>query len=156
MADTSSGGWHPDPTGRHQHRWWDGTQWTDQVSDGGATSTDPMTAPPAAPMAPAYGFGGPPAPRKGANWKIIGIVGAVLVVAIGLVVFLAVRDNGTSRDEAVDVCVHEGFSRSQCECLIDEYLDAGGSLDDFDDEGEMEDLDLGPEESRDVFACLQE
>ena len=38
----AAGAWHPDPTGRHQQRWWDGTQWTDQVADGGATSTDPL------------------------------------------------------------------------------------------------------------------
>jgi Protein of unknown function (DUF2510) len=26
--------WHPDPGGRSRWRWWDGRQWTDQVSDG--------------------------------------------------------------------------------------------------------------------------
>lgn len=26
-------GWHPDPTGRHQHRWWNGSAWTDQVAE---------------------------------------------------------------------------------------------------------------------------
>ena len=41
-AGASAGAWHPDPTGRHQQRWWDGTKWTDQVADGGATSTDPL------------------------------------------------------------------------------------------------------------------
>ena len=34
--------WHPDPSGRHQHRLWDGTQWSDQVSDDGVISTDPV------------------------------------------------------------------------------------------------------------------
>lgn len=34
-------GWHPDPTGRHQVRWWDGTRWTDWVGDHGQTSQDP-------------------------------------------------------------------------------------------------------------------
>ena len=24
-----AGEWHPDPTGRHEYRWWDGQQWTD-------------------------------------------------------------------------------------------------------------------------------
>ena len=37
-----SGQWHPDPTGRHQLRYWDGSAWTDHVSNGGATSTDPL------------------------------------------------------------------------------------------------------------------
>ena len=27
--------WHPDPTGRHELRFWNGTDWTDDVSDGG-------------------------------------------------------------------------------------------------------------------------
>ncbi|MCB1017047.1 MAG: DUF2510 domain-containing protein, partial [Acidimicrobiales bacterium] len=40
-APAGAGAWHPDPTGRHQQRWWDGQQWTDHVSDGGATSSDP-------------------------------------------------------------------------------------------------------------------
>jgi uncharacterized protein YxjI len=41
---TTPANWHPDPTGRHQHRYWDGTKWTDNVSDNGVTSTDPVVA----------------------------------------------------------------------------------------------------------------
>ena len=26
-------GWHPDPSGKHQLRYWDGTQWTDHVAN---------------------------------------------------------------------------------------------------------------------------
>lgn len=33
--------WHPDPSGRHEYRLWDGSTWTDQVSDGGVVTTDP-------------------------------------------------------------------------------------------------------------------
>jgi Protein of unknown function (DUF2510) len=36
--------WHPDPTGRHQVRLWDGVQWSDQVSDDGVVSTDQIGA----------------------------------------------------------------------------------------------------------------
>ena len=36
--------WEPDPTGRHQYRWWDGEQWTDQVADDGIQSVDPVSA----------------------------------------------------------------------------------------------------------------
>lgn len=36
--------WHPDPTGRHELRYWDGAQWTEHVSDQGKTSTSPMDA----------------------------------------------------------------------------------------------------------------
>jgi uncharacterized protein YxjI len=33
--------WYPDPFGRHEHRYWDGTQWTEHVSSHGRQSTDP-------------------------------------------------------------------------------------------------------------------
>jgi len=43
--------WNPDPYGRHALRYWDGTQWTEHVSDEGRASVDPL--PPAdAPTAP--------------------------------------------------------------------------------------------------------
>lgn len=32
--------WYPDPSGRHEHRLWDGTNWTDDVSDRGVASKD--------------------------------------------------------------------------------------------------------------------
>lgn len=35
-------GWHPDPSGRHWWRWWDGRGWTDHVADGGAPYVDPL------------------------------------------------------------------------------------------------------------------
>ena len=27
--------WYPDPGGKHEHRYWDGHQWTDNVADHG-------------------------------------------------------------------------------------------------------------------------
>ena len=48
-------GWNPDPTGRHEYRYWDGGRWTDDVSDGGATSVDPVEGAP-------FPGGGPGAP----------------------------------------------------------------------------------------------
>ena len=36
-------GWNPDPSGRHQLRYWNGTAWTDDVSDSGVTTKDPLT-----------------------------------------------------------------------------------------------------------------
>jgi hypothetical protein len=32
--------WHPDPTGRHDHRWWDGERWTEHVADAGVAGVD--------------------------------------------------------------------------------------------------------------------
>lgn len=34
--------WAPDPTGRHQWRWWGGVAWTDHVADDGVASEDPL------------------------------------------------------------------------------------------------------------------
>ncbi len=50
MSDLPGGtppGWYADPEGRHQHRWWDGTVWTDQVADDGVATLDPMAGTPA-------------------------------------------------------------------------------------------------------------
>jgi hypothetical protein len=32
-AATPPAGWYPDPTGRHERRWWDGEGWTHEVAD---------------------------------------------------------------------------------------------------------------------------
>jgi hypothetical protein len=42
--NTPASGWHRDPTARHEYRYWDGSRWTDDVSDRGVTATDPMPA----------------------------------------------------------------------------------------------------------------
>jgi len=35
-------GWHADPFGRHSHRWWDGTGWSEKVrTDLGGRGIDP-------------------------------------------------------------------------------------------------------------------
>jgi putative membrane protein len=39
---TTAPGWFADPGRRHQARYWDGTQWTVQISDDGVTGTDPL------------------------------------------------------------------------------------------------------------------
>ncbi|MFN8017092.1 MAG: phospholipid scramblase-related protein [Acidimicrobiales bacterium] len=53
MSDQGPGGhapaWYPDPMGRHEYRWFDGAQWTDQVSSHGRQSVDPVQAPAAVP-----------------------------------------------------------------------------------------------------------
>lgn len=49
--------WYPDPSGRFEYRWFDGTRWTDQVSAGGAQRTDvPATQAPPAPSEPTAGI----------------------------------------------------------------------------------------------------
>ena len=34
--------WAPDPTGRPQQRWWNGTAWTDQVLNDATVRSDPL------------------------------------------------------------------------------------------------------------------
>lgn len=44
MPETTTwpAGWFPDPTGRHDHRWWDGGAWTAHVADAGIAGLDPL------------------------------------------------------------------------------------------------------------------
>lgn len=39
---TAPAGWFADPTGRHQLRYWDASQWTHHVSDNGTVGSDPV------------------------------------------------------------------------------------------------------------------
>jgi hypothetical protein len=81
MTPDNPARWAPDPLGRHQYRYWDGSQWTDHVSDDGVVQSDPpVVGPPAAaaasagaadPVARNGGFGathlGAPMPGTGAS-----------------------------------------------------------------------------------------
>jgi hypothetical protein len=42
-APQAPAGWYPDPTGRHEHRYWLGTTWSEHVADSGKQSTDRLT-----------------------------------------------------------------------------------------------------------------
>lgn len=55
MTGAGPPAWHPDPTGRHEHRWWDGAGWTGTISDGGRVGDDPAGAPTRSAEAPAVG-----------------------------------------------------------------------------------------------------
>ena len=46
-AQSPPAGWYPDPSGRHQYRFFTGHDWTADVVDNGAHSTEPLPAPPA-------------------------------------------------------------------------------------------------------------
>ncbi|KUI15854.1 Tellurium resistance protein [Mycobacterium lehmannii] len=53
MTAPSNGSWRPDPEGRYEYRWWDGHNWTDQVSHQGQVGRAPLTS-----------LGGPPPARQ--------------------------------------------------------------------------------------------
>src|SRR6476620_11671649 len=65
-AMMESAGWHPDPSLRHEYRYWDGSGWTDTVADSGLVTVDPLNAVPASePVAAAPPFASP----AGAAWQ---------------------------------------------------------------------------------------
>lgn len=41
MSQLASG-WYADPSGRHLYRYWDGSRWSNQISDGKASAIDPI------------------------------------------------------------------------------------------------------------------
>jgi Protein of unknown function (DUF2510) len=45
-SSAASADWYPDPVGRHQYRYWDGTSWTHHVADDGKASVDPLAQAP--------------------------------------------------------------------------------------------------------------
>lgn len=51
--------WERDPTGRHEHRYWNGSGWTDHVADAGRMGVDPISKPSTAIDASSSGATGP-------------------------------------------------------------------------------------------------
>lgn len=84
MTQTPAG-WMTDPTGRHQLRHWDGSQWTAHISNNGVPGTDalPQAAPRTAqPLRPDGGF------VHFLRYLLIGLVmGLLCYVIVGLVWF---------------------------------------------------------------------
>jgi hypothetical protein len=71
MVDAS---WQPDPSGAHELRYWNGTAWTEHVSDQGTTGQDPLSAPlpppvPAPPPLPPSAPAPEAAPAGKLGWK---------------------------------------------------------------------------------------
>jgi Protein of unknown function (DUF2510) len=101
-------GWERDPSGRHEHRYWDGASWTQDVADQGITSVDPFdpvgagetTAPvdPTRPY-PAEARSGPSAdpspPRSGPSLALVaGLAAAAIAVIVGVVVLVTAGGDG--------------------------------------------------------------
>ena len=42
MSDAAPPGWYPDPLGRYEHRYFDGAEWSEHVSDRGIQASDPL------------------------------------------------------------------------------------------------------------------
>lgn len=93
----SDPGWHADPFGRHERRWWSGDRWSEKVADGKHRSLDPPgielspasheleVDEPAAPITDAALPIRPPAPWAQLSFMIGMAVMVALVVLIALV-----------------------------------------------------------------------
>lgn len=78
----ASAGWYGDPTRTGRLRYWDGSAWTEHVSEGGGTATDPIAgippAPPSAAPAGASPAAAAGAPADGGSEAPTGLLGGVL------------------------------------------------------------------------------
>lgn len=68
-------GWHHDPYGRFQQRYWDGERWTEHVSTGGRQQVDPMGASTVIPFATPETASADPADSADPANSALGIVG---------------------------------------------------------------------------------
>jgi hypothetical protein len=105
-------GWFPDPLGRYEHRWFNGTTWTSDVATDGQRFVDPLGIAPGP-------YGAPPARANGAAtaalvcglvgvaiaWipllVVVGVVLAVLAIVFGAKGLRQSRESGGGRGRAV-------------------------------------------------------
>jgi len=108
--------WYADPSGRYQYRYWDGYQWTNQVSSGGPSALDPnpldasvinVPPPPGSQAAtPVRKEPEPVAPQpavqvsqSGGNTSfgvVLGALLALIAVIVLVIVLLTSSDDGTT------------------------------------------------------------
>jgi len=100
-------GWYKDPTSQYMYRYWNGTQWTNQVSSSGTTLNDPNAMDPSAastPPAPGSEAASPPqadvAPTVQVTQKSggFGTVIAAIVAIVAVVVLIVVLVNLSGDD----------------------------------------------------------
>ena len=81
MTETHPASWLPDPLGRFQYRYWNGTEWTDQVSTNGTQESDPQGIGPSVNPAPVVASSGPrPKPAWTTQLQVMVFGGAAFVV----------------------------------------------------------------------------
>ncbi len=88
--------WYPDPTGKHELRYWDGYAWLDNVSDQGTSGTDPLGGTPLPPPSQVAARSQAVASVAAPKSKLPIIIAAAIaaVVIIGAAAFFLTRDSG--------------------------------------------------------------
>ena len=104
-------GWYNDPTHAYTYRYWNGTAWSNQVSSGGTTGTDPnpldteTAATPPAPGSEAPSSPQPAAPSvqvtQSSSGSAFGVIFGLLIAVIAVVVLVFVLVNASSDDTPV-------------------------------------------------------
>src|SRR3954452_7504205 len=93
MSDPA--GWYPDPTTRHELRYWDGYTWLDNVSDKGAAASDPLGGKPMPPPADAASTALSGPLRAAAKSKPLRFTAMIVFVVEDFAAsFLFTRDSG--------------------------------------------------------------
>jgi Protein of unknown function (DUF2510) len=92
-------GWFDDPTGAHELRYWDGDEWTEHVSDGGAPSRAPVHG---APLAPARIGRVPQSPSRSVFKVALVIAFALLLVGAPVVLAVVAARSGDSNETVVE------------------------------------------------------
>lgn len=106
-------GWYPDPLGRHEHRYWDGAQWTDHASSGGQSISDPLegAVPAARDSDDPYAGGGGWSPAATATGGTEGLaivslilsivwvfgIGSIAGIVTGVIARRRIRDSGGTK-----------------------------------------------------------
>jgi hypothetical protein len=137
--------WLPDPTGRHELRWFDGTAFTANVSDGGVTSVEGTDASTANPALPADVTG-----RKAGKLPVILAAVGAFVVVLALLVLLRDDDGSGGTGEFSGEVTGRHRVRVAAGHAIVVTVDPAGDLDavvgfevDDDDLDELGDLYKG-------------
>src|SRR3954469_9404160 len=102
---TTPAGWYADPTGRSEHRYWDGSRWTEHVSNRGLAGIDPIDAygtpidPTVSPLRPApiatQPTGDVRTGLRAVPWWAWGVGVAVLLFVVAAVALLRPTDDGS-------------------------------------------------------------
>lgn len=137
-------GWYPDPAGRAELRWWDGTVWTTSVVDGQVARTDlhglPIASAPGQPAAPLTTFELPPASpapgRPSRGWVVP--AAAVAFIAALVIALVAIVRQGDDRAEK-DETARSELSR-QLDRLGDDVSDLSSHVDELSSQSSSLDL----------------
>lgn len=95
MSQSPPPGMYPDPSGRHNLRYWNGGAWTDRVENAAGSASDPAGASPPSPN------GQPVKSGMGDGAKFLLIVGVIAAIGFGM---NACGQRTSIEDPGQDVC----------------------------------------------------